>query len=108
MHGFGALILTDDTAGKLASRGLRGRRPPRSFSFAPGSGGKAARTRCKNQFFLQGKALQTSHLSKPAVSLSYLVTAINVCADRLPMLDTLPSGQRISSRCTAASAGSPK
>src|SRR5262249_2213894 len=57
-----------DTAGKLASWGCGGRWPPRRFFVAPGSGGKAARTRCKTKCFLEGFALQTSHLSKPAVS----------------------------------------
>src|SRR5215813_15150618 len=57
-----------DTAGKLASWGCGGRWPPRRFFVAPGSGGFAARTRCKTKCFLEGFALQTSHLSKPAVS----------------------------------------
>src|SRR5262249_49646872 len=49
--------------------GVRGPQAPRRFFFAPGAGGKAARTRRKTKCFLEGKALQTSHLSKPAVSL---------------------------------------
>src|SRR5262249_46488152 len=62
-------LFTDrcDTAGDLVNRGCGGR-PPETFVFAPGSGGFAARTRCKTKCFLEGFALQTSHLSKPAVS----------------------------------------
>src|SRR5262249_22004881 len=44
---------------------VRGPRAPRRFFFAPGSGGFAARTRRKTKYFLEGFALQTSHLSKP-------------------------------------------
>src|SRR5262249_3860341 len=63
-----AILPSYDTAGKLARWGCGGRGPPRRFFFAPGSGGFAARTRRKTKSFLEGKALQTSHLSKPAVS----------------------------------------
>src|SRR5262244_2508266 len=74
VQGFGPLCgpksctRINDTAGKLARWGCGGRGPPRRLCFAPGSGGFAARTRCKTECFLEGKALQTSHLSKPAVS----------------------------------------
>src|SRR5262249_27319840 len=65
-------ILTNDTTGKLASWGCGSRRPPRRYFFASGSGGFAARTTRKTKCFLEGKTLQTSHLSKPAVSLTGL------------------------------------
>src|SRR5215510_5330708 len=61
-------ILLASSPGGGHPDGTRGRRPPRRFFFAPGSGGFAARARCKTKCILEGFALQTSHLSKPAVS----------------------------------------
>src|SRR5262249_38832422 len=57
------ILLANSPGGGAGAAG-----PPRRFFFAPGSGGKAARTRRKTKCILEGKALQTSHLSKPAVS----------------------------------------